>query len=168
MDVQLFQLYLLKRLSILHWIVFSSVSEISYHNCVSILDSLFGSSDLYVCLSANSTMSLLLYLCCCCSVTKLCPTLCNPMECSTPGFPALHYLQEFVQTHVHWVGEAILCFILCFIHFILCCPLLLLPSVFPSTRVFSNESAVCIRWPEYWSFSVSPSNEYSGLVSLAL
>ena len=62
MDVQFFQLYLLRRLSILHWIVFSSVSEISCHNCVSVLDSLFGSSDLYVCLSANTTVSLLLYL----------------------------------------------------------------------------------------------------------
>ena len=62
MDVQFFQLYLLRRLSVLHWIVFSSVSEISCHNCVSVLDSLFGSSDLYVCLSANTTVSLLLYL----------------------------------------------------------------------------------------------------------
>ena len=48
-------------------------------------------------------------------------------------------------------------------HLILCCPLLP-PSIFPSVRVFSNESALCIRWPEYWSFSISPSNEYSGLV----
>ena len=50
-------------------------------------------------------------------------------------------------------------------HLILCCPLLLLPSIFPSIRIFSNESALCIRWPKHWSFSVSPSNEYSGLVS---
>ena len=52
-------------------------------------------------------------------------------------------------------------------HLILCCPLLLLPSVFPSIRVFSNELALCIRWPKYWSFSfgISPSNEYSGLIS---
>ena len=52
-------------------------------------------------------------------------------------------------------------------HLILCCPLLLLPSIFPNIRVFSNESALCIRWPEYWSFSFSfgPSNEYSGLIS---
>ena len=55
-------------------------------------------------------------------------------------------------------------------HLILCCPLLLLPSVFPSIRVFSNESALCIRWPKYWSFSfsVSPSNEYSGLISFRM
>ena len=50
-------------------------------------------------------------------------------------------------------------------HLVLCCPLLLLPSIFPSVRVFSNESALCIRWPKYWSFSISPSNEYSGLIS---
>ena len=49
-------------------------------------------------------------------------------------------------------------------HLILCCPLLLLPSIFPSIRVFSNESVLCIRWPKYWSFSISPSNEYSGLI----
>ena len=50
-------------------------------------------------------------------------------------------------------------------HLIHCCPLFLLPSIFPSIRVFSNESALCIRWPKYWSFSISPSNEYSGLIS---
>ena len=53
-------------------------------------------------------------------------------------------------------------------HLILCCPLLLLPSVFPSIRVSSNESALCIRWPEYWSFSISPANEYSGLISFKM
>ena len=53
-------------------------------------------------------------------------------------------------------------------HFILCHPLLLLPSVFPSIRVFSNESVLCIRWPKYWSFSISPSNEYSGLISFRM
>ena len=53
-------------------------------------------------------------------------------------------------------------------HLILCCPLLLLPSIFPSIRVFSNELALGIRWPKYWSFSVSPSNEYSGLISFRI
>ena len=55
-------------------------------------------------------------------------------------------------------------------HFVLCCPLLLLPSVFPRIRVFSNESALCIRWPKYWSFSfgIGPSNEYSGLISFGI
>ena len=77
-----------------------------------------------------------------CSVfTRSCPTLCNPMNCSTPGLPVYHQLLEFTQTHVHWVGDAILC-----------CPLLLLPSIYPSIRVFSNESAVHIQWPKYQLF----------------
>ena len=78
-----------------------------------------------------------------------------------PGFPVHHQLPEFTQIHVHWVNDAIQ-------HFILCRPLLLLPSIFPNIRDFSTESALCIRWPKYWSFSfsISPSNEYSGLISL--
>ena len=85
------------------------------------------------------------------------------MDCSTPDFPILHQLLELVQTHVHRVGDAIH-------HLIFCCPLLLLPSIFPSIRVFSNESALCIRWPKCWSFSfnISPSNEYSGLISFRM
>ena len=55
-----------------------------------------------------------------------------------------------------------------FNHLILCCPLLLLPSIFPGIRVFSNESVLCIRWPKYWSFSISPSDEYSGLISFRI
>ena len=95
---------------------------------------------------------------CCCSVSQLCVTLCDPMDCSSPGFPVLHHLLEFAQTHVHWVGDAIQLLMLCH-------PLLLLPSIFPSIRVFSNESALHIRWSKYWSFSfnISPSSEYSGL-----
>ena len=97
------------------------------------------------------------------TVTQSCPTLCNPMDCSTPGFPVLHHLPELAQTHVHWVGDAIQ-------------PshplssLLLPPSIFPSIRVFSNESVLHIRWPKYWSFSfsISPSNEYSGLISFRM
>ena len=92
---------------------------------------------------------------CCCSVTNLCSTLCNPMGCSMTGFPVLHYIPEFDQTNIHGVGDTIN-------HLILCCPLFLLPSIFPSIRVFSNDSALCIRWPNYWSFS--PSKEYSGLI----
>ena len=93
------------------------------------------------------------------SITQSCSTLCYPMDCSTPGLPVHHQLLEFTQTHVHWVGDAI--------HLILCCPLLLLPSIFPSIRVFSNESALRIRWPKYWNFTfnISPSNEQSGLIS---
>ena len=92
---------------------------------------------------------------CHCSVRKACMTLCNPMDCSIPGSSVLHCLPEFSQNHVH---------------LILCYSLLLLPSIFPSIRVFSNESALCIRWPKYWrfSFSISLSNENSGLVSFRI
>ena len=81
-------------------------------------------------------------------------------NCSTPGFPVLHYLPEFAQTHVHRVGDAIQPS-----H-----PLspLLLPSVFPSIRVFSSGSGLRIRWPKDWSFSISPSSEYSGLISFTV
>ena len=87
------------------------------------------------------------------------PPLCDPMDCSTPGLPVHHQLPEFTQTHVH---ESVMPSN----HLILCCPLLLLPSIFPRIRVFSNESALCLRWPKYWSFSfsISSSNEYSGLI----
>ena len=95
------------------------------------------------------------------SVAQLCPTLCDPMDCSTPGFPVLHHLPELAQTHVHWVDDATQP------SHPLSCPFLL-PSVFPSIRVFSNESVLCIRWPKYWSFSISPSNEYSGLISFRI
>ena len=83
------------------------------------------------------------------------------MNCSMPGFPGLHYLPQFAPTHVHWVSDAIQ-------HLILCCSLLLLPAIFPSIRVFSNELALHIRWPKYWSFSISPFNEYSGWFPLGL
>ena len=92
----------------------------------------------------------------CCSVARLCPTLCDPMDCTTPGFPVLHYLPEFAQTHVHWVSNAIQSS-----H-----PVVPFSSCLQSLRasVFSNESALRVRWPKYWSFSISPSNEYSGLI----
>ena len=93
-----------------------------------------------------------------CSVPKLCPILFNPMDCSTPGFSVLHDLPEFVQTHVHPVGDAIQA------SHPLSSPFLL-PSIFPSIRIFSHELVLYIRWPKYWSFSISPSNEYSGLIS---
>ena len=98
----------------------------------------------------------------CFSVSQLCLTLCNPMNCSAPGFPVLHYLPEFAQTHVHWVNDVIQ------------------PShplsppspsqIVPSIRIFSSELALCIRWPTYWSFSlnINPSNEYSGLISFRI
>ena len=97
------------------------------------------------------------------SVARSWPTLCDPMNRSTPGLPVHHQLPEFTQTHVRCVGEPSN-------HLILCRPLLLLPSIFPSIRVFSNESVLCIRWRKYWSFSfsISPSNEYSGLISFRM
>ena len=99
----------------------------------------------------------------CYLVTKSCLILCDPTDCSVPGFPVLHYLQEFAQTHVHWLGDAIQS------PYPLSSPS---PPGFklPSIRVFSNESVLCIRWPKYWSFifSISPSYEYSGLVSFKI
>ena len=97
------------------------------------------------------------------SATQSCLTLCNPMNHSTPGLPVHHQLPESTQTHVHQVGDAIQ-------------PSHSLSSPsppalnFPSIRNFSKESAVCIRWPKYWSFSfsISPSNEYSGLISFRI
>ena len=91
----------------------------------------------------------------------LCPTLCDPMDCKVPGFPVPYYLPEFTQAHVHWVGVATN-------HLILYWPLLFLPSIFPSITVFSSELALHIMWPKYWSCSISPFNEYSGLFLLGL
>ena len=91
----------------------------------------------------------------CCSVTKLCLSLCNPMDCSMSDSPVLHYLLEFTQIHVHWISN----------HLILFCLLLLLPSIFPRIRVFSSELVLFIRWPKDWHCSSRPSNEYSGLIS---
>ena len=94
------------------------------------------------------------------SVTQLCPTLCDPMDCSTPGFPVHRQLPELAQTLIHQVSMPSN-------HFILCHPCLLLPSIFPSIRVFSKQSVLRIRWPKYWSFSfsISPTNEHPGLIS---
>ena len=95
-----------------------------------------------------------------CSVDKSCPTLCDPMTRSTPGFP-VHHLLELAQTRVYCTGDAIQPS-----HPL--SPPLLLPSVSPSIRVFSSESSFHIRWPQSWSFSFSPSNEYSGLISFRM
>ena len=97
------------------------------------------------------------------SVTESCPTLCDPMNLSTPGLPVHDQLLEFPQTHIH---ESVMPSN----HLILCRPLLLLPSIFPSVRVFSHESALCIRWPKYWSFSfnISPSSEHPALISFRM
>ena len=96
-------------------------------------------------------------------VTQSCLTHCNPMDCSTPGFPVHHQLLELAQTHVHPVGDAIQP------SHPLSSPSLL-PSIFPTIRVFSSESVLHIRWPKYWSFnfSISPSSEHSGLISFRM
>ena len=87
------------------------------------------------------------------------------MICSITGFPVHHKLLETSQTHVHQVIKSCPTNLL-----ILCCPLLLLPLIPPSIRIFSNESVLCIRWPKDWSFSlsISPSDEYSGLISFRI
>ena len=94
-----------------------------------------------------------------CSFTKSCLTLGNPMDCSMPGFPVLHYLLEFAQTHVHSVGDASN-------HSSSVAPFSSFPQSFPAS-VFSSELALHIRWQGYWSFSfsISPSNIYSGVIS---
>ena len=100
---------------------------------------------------------------CFCSVPKSCLRFCNPMDCSTPGFPVLHHLPDFTQTHVHRVSDAIQ-------------PSHPLSSPSPPAfnlfqhQVFPNESVLCIRWPKYWgfSFNISPSNEYSGVISFRM
>ena len=80
-----------------------------------------------------------------------------------PGLPVHHQLPELAQTRIHWLVKPSN-------HLILCCPLLFLPSIFPSIRVFSSESILHIKWPKYWrfSFNLSPSNEYSGLISFRM
>ena len=96
------------------------------------------------------------------SVAQSCPTLCGPMNCSTPGLPVHHQLREFTQTHIHRVGDAIQ-------------PSHSLSSPSPapnpsSIRVFSNKSTLHLRWPKYWSFSFSifPSKEHPGLISFRM
>ena len=96
------------------------------------------------------------------SVTQLCTTICNPMNCSTPGFPVHHQLSKLAQTHVHQVSDTIQ-------------PSHLLSSptppasIFPSIRIFSSESTLLMRWTKYWSFSFSiSSSEYSGLMSFRI
>ena len=98
---------------------------------------------------------------CCCSVAKWWLILRDPMDCGMPGFPVPHCRPEFAQVHVPWISDAIQP------------SYLLLPSSLSalnlsSIRVFFNESIPCIRWPKYWSCSISPSNEYSGLISFSI
>ena len=97
------------------------------------------------------------------SVAQLCPTLCNPMDWSRPGLPVHHQLPEstkLMSTELVMPSS----------HLILCRPLLLLPAIPPSIRVFSNESTLSMRWPKYWSlrFNISPSNEHPGFISFRM
>ena len=95
---------------------------------------------------------------CCCLVAQSCQTLCNPWTAARQAslsFTISQSLLKLVSIELMMPSN----------YLILCCPLLLLPSVFPSIRVFSNVLTCRIRWPKYWSFSISPSNEYSGLIS---
>ena len=117
--------------------------------------------------SANTTLFLhewhkFIYFWCLnrCAVDQSCPALCDPMECSKPGVLVLHYLPKFAQTKVHWVMLSK--------NLTLCHSLLLQPLIFPSMRVFINESALHIRCPKYWTFSISPSNNYSGWISFRI
>ena len=97
------------------------------------------------------------------SSVQSCPTLCNPMDCSMPGLPVHHQLLTLLKLMS-------IKLVMLSNHLILCRPFLLQPSIFPSIRVFSNKSVLCIRWPKDWSFSfsISPSNEYSGLISFRM
>ena len=95
---------------------------------------------------------------CCCSVTQLCPILGNPMDCSKPGISISWSLFKHMSIESMMPSS----------HFILCCLLLVLLSIFRNIRVFSNASTLHIRWPRYWNFSISPSNKYSGLISFKI
>ena len=114
-------------------------------------------------LSVLSSTSCFVSCCCCCSVAPSCLTLCDPMDCSMPGLPVPHHLPEFTQVHVHCIGDAIQ-------------PSHLLKPSSPSAIDLSQDQGlfqwvvVQIRWPKYWcfTFSISPSSEYSGLISLKI
>ena len=143
------------------WWMYHLISPSGYHQCNGVTNSIYllrllgglGKIMYVNCFEQTGMYSFYVSFCCCfCSVSQLRLTLCDPMICSTPGFPVLPYIPEFAQTHVHWVSDTIQ------------------PShslsppsppapVFPRIRVSSNESALRIRWPQYWNFSftISPS-----------
>ena len=120
---------------------------------------MFTGVSLYVCVGDHLTQTVTVQFS---SVAQSCPTVWDSTDCNTPGFPVHHQLPELKLMSIELVMPSN--------HLILCLPLLLLSSVFPSFRVFSNESVLHIRWPKYWSFSfsISPSNEYSGLISFRM
>ena len=127
----------------------SADEEINHYQWGYMAESLCCSSD---------TITALLTGYCCCSVAKLCLTLCGPMDCSTPGLTVSQSLLKVMSTESVMPSS----------HLIPYCPLLLLPSVFPSIRIFSSESTLCIRRSKYFSFSISPSCDYSGLISFRI
>ena len=96
----------------------------------------------------------------CCSAAQSCPTLCDPMGCSMPGLPVPHHLPEFSQVHVHWIGDALQ-------------PSHVTPSSLSALNLSQYQGlfqwvSCCIRWPKCWSINISPSNEYSGLISFRI
>ena len=116
-------------------------------------------ADVYTKLFLNSLFCFIsLCFCYCCSVTQSCLTFCDPMDCSMPGCFVLHHHPElFKSMSIESVMPSN--------HLVLCFPLILLISIFPRIWVFSSELALCIRWPKYYRFSFSPSNEFSGLIT---
>ena len=140
--------------SISSWFIYY-VSEVLY---LLILFTYFTQLPPLLAITSLLCVSLLLSLSCWVVSDSL-----QPMDCSMPGFEVLHYSPEFAQlVSIEYLMSSN--------HLILCCLLLLLPTIFPRIRVFSNELALCIKWPKYWSFSfsISPSNEYSGWISFRI
>ena len=121
-------------------------------------------SDIYVYIYTNTHLPLYMYIHTdthtyrLLLVAQLCTNLCDPMDYSTPGFTVSQSLLRLTSVESMMPSNQL----------ILCCYLFLLPSVFPSIRVFSNESVLCIKWPKYWGFSISASNEYSELISFRI
>ena len=121
-----------------------------YHFCIPEMKFTWSWSIIVLYIVGSNPLKFIYIFCCYCSFAQSCPTLCHSMECSTPGFLKLMSIESVVPSN----------------YFILCHLLLLLPSMFPNIRVFSNGLAFWIRWPTYWSFSlnISPSNGHSGLI----
>ena len=155
----------------IHWLLVTLLSCLWTDTCIVIMAILW-SGQIFSALGAWSSkvgyneMITLFYVIsyCCWSVTQSCPTFCDSMDCSMTGLPFLHHLLECAQTYVHWVGDVIQ-------------PShLLSPPSPPALNLsqhqgfFSSESALHIRWPKYWNFifSISPSNEKSGLISFMI
>ena len=166
-NVPLVSLIFLKRSLVFPILLFSSVSLpwLLRKAFLSLLAILWNSAFrcLYIPFSPLLFASFLILYCYCFSVAKLRLTLCDPMDCGTPGFPVLPYFLEYDQTHVDRV-------VMPANHLMLCLPLLLLSSVLPSIRVISSDLALHIRWPNCgnFSFPISPSNVYSGLISFRI